>query len=184
MQRALAYIQQFEATFVRLKYEQSFEERRKAIAETKRDIIKANRRISELDKLFLRIYEDNVAGKLTDERFQAMSSGYESEQSQLKADVSRMQEDVAKGEETSADFQAFLTSVRQYTDVSELTTTILNELIARIEVHAPEKENGKRTQQIDIYYNAVGVINIPSDEELAALLAERQEQVTQKHLGA
>jgi len=115
-----------------------------------------------------------------------MSSGYESEQSQLKADVIRMQADVAKGEETTVDFQAFLASVRQYTDVSELTSTILNELIARIEVHAPEKGEGKRTQRIEIYYNAVGVINIPTDEEMAAFMVERQvqEKEKQEHLGA
>ena len=113
IQRALRYIQQFEAGFVRMKYEQSFEDRRREILDMKRDIIKAKRRISELDKLFRHIYEDHVIGKLSDERFQSMSSDYEAEQRQLKADVTRMEADVSKGEEVTADFQAFLATIRK-----------------------------------------------------------------------
>jgi len=101
-----------------------------------------------------------------------MSSDYDTEQRQLKADVEHMEADVAKGEEVTADFQAFLTNVRKYTDITELTPTILNEFIQRIEIHAPDKSSGKRIQQIDIFYNAVGVIDIPTDEEMAALEAE------------
>jgi DNA invertase Pin-like site-specific DNA recombinase len=172
IQRTLRYIQQFESDFVRLKYERSFEDRRRELAGMKREIVKAKRRIDELDQLFKRLYEDHVIGKLSDERFQAMSGDYEAEQRQLKTDVAMMETDVAKGEEITADFQAFLANVRKYTEITELTPTVLNEFIKRIEVHAPDKSSGKRTQQIDIYYNAVGVIDIPPDEELEALKAE------------
>lgn len=168
----LRYIQQFKATFVRSKYEQSFEDRRKELAEMNREIVKSNRRIAELDKLFKRIYEDNVIGKLSDERFQAMSSDYESELRQLKADVIRMEADIARGEEITADFQMFLSNIRKYTDISELTPTILNEFISKIVIHAPDKSSGKRIQGIEIFYNAVGVVNIPTSEEISALEAE------------
>ena len=181
IQRVLRYIQQFEAEFVRIKYEQSFEDRRRELADMKREIVKANRRISELDKLFKHIYEDHVIGKLLDERFQDMSDDYETEQRQLKADVAHLEADVAKGEEITADFQTFLANVRKYTDITELTHTVLNEFIQRIEVHAPDKSSGKRVQQIDIYYNAVGVINIPTGEELEAL---RAEHIMQEHESA
>ncbi|MDL2293286.1 DUF4368 domain-containing protein [Ruminococcaceae bacterium OttesenSCG-928-D13] len=184
IQKALRYIQQFEAGFVRLKYEQSFEDRRREIAGMKREIIKANRRISELDMLFKRIYEDHVVAKLSDERFRAMSGDYEAEQRQLKADVAQMEADIAKGEETTADFQAFLASVRKYTDITKLTPTILNEFIQRIEVHAPDKSSGKRVQQIDIFYNAVGVIDIPTDEELKAFEARYTARTNQTHKSA
>ena len=175
IQRALRYVQQFESSFVRIKYEQSFDDRRKDLAEMKREIVRANRRIGELDQIFKRLYEDHVVGKLSDERFQTMSSDYDSEQRQLKADVARMEADVAKGEEVAADFQVFLANVRKYTDIAELTPTILNEFIQRVEVHAPDKSSGKRVQQIDIFYNAVGVIEIPAPGELDALLAQRQQ---------
>jgi hypothetical protein len=176
IQRALRYIQQFEASFVRDKYEQSFEDRRRELIETKRGIIKANSRIGELDTLFKHLYEDHVIGKLSDERFQAMSGGYETEQRQLKADVTLMETDVAKGEEVTADFQVFLANVRKYTDIPELTPLIVNEFIQKIKVHTPEKVIGKRHQDIEIFYNAVGVIDIPTPEELEAL-----EVVARKH---
>ena len=124
--------------------------------------------------------EDHVIGKLQDERFQIMSYDYDAEQRQLKDDVAQMEADIAKGEEITADFQEFLKNVREYTDISELTQTVLNEFIRRIEVHAPNKTNGKRTQQIEIYYNAVGVINIPTDEEIKAKLAARNAEQQQE----
>ncbi|MDL2287925.1 DUF4368 domain-containing protein [Oscillospiraceae bacterium OttesenSCG-928-F05] len=177
IQRVLRYIQQFESVFVRLKYEQSFDDRRRELAEIKREIIRANRRIAELDTLFKRTYEDHVIGKLSEERFQALSVDYDTEQRQLKEDVAQMESDIAKGEEVTADFQAFLASIRKYTDITELTPTILNEFISRIEIHAPDKSSGKRVQQIDIYYNAVGVVNIPTPDELEALKAEHLENI-------
>ena len=167
-----------------MKYEQSFEDRRRELATMKREIVKANRRIGELDMLFKRIYEDHVIGKLSDERFQAMSGDYEAEQRKLKAEVTRMDADISRGEEITADFQAFLANVRKYTEITELTPTVLNEFISRIEVHAPEKVNGKRVQQIEIYYNAVGVINIPTDEEYEALRAEWQARNERENKGA
>ena len=158
IQRVLRYIQQFESGFVRMKYEQSFEDRRRALAEMKREIVKANRRIDELDMLFKRIYEDHVIGKLSDERFQAMSGGYDSEQRQLKADVARMEADVAKGEEITANFQAFLANVRKYTDVTELTPTVLNDLVHKVFVEAPDKSSGKRKQHIHVSYDLLGIL--------------------------
>ena len=92
-----------------------------------------------------------------------------------------MKADVAKGEEITADFQAFLANVRKYTDITELTPTVLNEFIQRIEVHAPDKSSGKRVQQIDIFYNAVGVIDIPTPEEMEIL---RAAHIAQKHKSA
>ena len=181
IQRALKYIQQFESEFVRMNYEQSFEDRRKELAEMKREIVRTNRRISELDQIFKRLYEDHVSAKLSDERFQAMSGDYEAEQRQLKDDVTRMEADVAKGEEITADFQVFLANIRKYTDITELSPTVLNEFISRIEVHAPDKSSGKRVQQIDIFYHAAGVIDIPTPEEMEILRAAHE---AQKHKSA
>ena len=184
IQRALRYVQQFESGFVRIKYEQSFEDRRRELAEMKRELVKSKRRLEELDTLFKRIYEDHVIGKLSDERFQALSDDYESEHRQLKADVAVMEADIAKGEAIAADFQMFLSLVRKHTEITELTPTVLNEFIQRIEVHAPDKSSGKRVQQIDIYYNAVGVIDIPTDEELEVMRSEHLAQKQQEHKSA
>ena len=91
-----------------------------------------------------------------------------------------MEADVANGEEVTADFQAFLATIRKYTDITELTPTVLNEFISRIEVHAPDKSTGKRIQQVDVYYNAVGVIDIPTPEEMDILQAEYAAHKQQK----
>ena len=74
--------------------------------------------------------------------------------------------------------------MRKYTDITELTPTVLNEFIQRIEIHAPDKSSGKRTQQIDIYYNSVGVIDIPTSEEMEVLRAEHEATKQQKHKSA
>ncbi|MCL2695910.1 MAG: DUF4368 domain-containing protein [Clostridiales bacterium] len=176
LHRVLKYVQQFEAAFVRSKYEQSFEDRQVELAELKRSIVRANNRIEELSRLFKRMYEDHVAGNLSAERFQMLTADYDAEQRQLKLDLTRMVADVARGEEVTADFQKFLTAVRKHTDVKELTPTVLNELISKIVIHAPDKSSGKRTQEIDIYYNSVGIINIPTEAEMEALEVEYKAQ--------
>jgi len=81
-------------------------------------------------------------------------------------------------------FRRSLPVVRKYTESTELTPTILNEFIQRIEIHAPDKSSGKRIQQVDIYYNAVGVIDIPTPEELKALEAEHAARKQQEHKSA
>ena len=138
--RVLRYIQQFEEAFVHHKYEQSFEDRRRELAEMKREIIKAKRRIEELDRLFKRIYEDSVIGKLSDERFQSMSANYDTEQRQLKTDVTRMEADVAKSEEVTADFQVFLSNIRKYTEITELTPTKCRLLVSACRQSSSERE--------------------------------------------
>jgi hypothetical protein len=103
-----------------------------------------------------------------------MSGDYDAEQRQLKADVVRMEADVAIGEEITADFQVFLANIRKYTDITELSSTVLNEFIQRIEVHAPDKSSGKRVQQTDIFFISVGVIDIPTPEEMEILRAAHE----------
>lgn len=112
----------------------------------------AEKRISELDRLFARLYEDNVSGKISDERFEVMSAGYEDEQSKLKATVSELTAHIETVEQKSADATAFIKVVQKYEHITELTPEIMHELIEKIVVHVPDKSSGHRTQQIDIYY--------------------------------
>lgn len=142
----------------------------------KRTIQKHNRRIEELDRLFKRIYEDNVASKISDERFAKLSGEYESEQHDLQSEVTRLETEVTAGEEKAVNIEQFLTTVRRYTEITELTPTIVNEFIRKIIIHAPDKSSGKRVQEVDIYYNAVGVVNILTKEELDTLNEERKQQ--------
>lgn len=112
----------------------------------------AEKRIAELDRLFTRLYEDNVSGKISDEPFAMMSAGYEDGQKKLKATVVELTIYIKTSEQKSADVTAFIKGVQKYEYITELTPEIMQELIEKIVVHAPDKSSGHRTRQIDIYY--------------------------------
>lgn len=108
--------------------------------------------LAELDRLFTRLYEDNVLGRLSDERFTMMSAGYEEEQAKLKATVAELTAFVETAEQKSSDVTAFLKVVHKYEHIETLTPEIMHELIDKIIVHEPDKSSGKRVQDIEIHF--------------------------------
>ena len=163
-----SYIQQFEASFVKKEMEKANTERKLSVEKAQVDIVTLKRRDEDLDTLFKRIYEDMVSGRLSAERFDKLSSEYETEQQNVKAAILELQELIDSGEQEQHDLQQFLRNVRKYTDPEELTAEILNDLVDRIVVHAPDKSSGHRKQKIEIYYKTAGIINI-ADEDCVAL---------------
>ena len=133
-----------------------------AIRANKKRLAQADKRIVELDRLFIRIYEDNVAGKLSDERFAMMSQSYEDEQAQLKAEIQTLQQDIEVQERQIENLEQFIQRVHKYEDLQELTPYALRELVKAIYIEAPDKSSGKRRQGIRISYDLVGFI--PVDE--------------------
>ena len=160
IQGVLSYIQQFEASFVKKEMEKAGAERKQSIEKAKADLVTLRRRDEDLDTLFKRIYEDMVSGRLSAERFDKLSSEYEAEQKQVKAEILDLQERIDSGEQERHDLQQFLKNVRRYTDPEELTAELLNDLVERIVVHAPDRSSGQRKQKIEIYYRAAGIIHI------------------------
>ena len=122
------------------------------IQTAKKALKQAEKRINELDDLFERLYEDNVSGKISDERFATMSARYEAEQSRLKADAAKLSETISRKEQKNNDVMSFVSIVKKYEEFTELTPEIMHELIDRIIVHAPEGGRGNRTQQVDIHF--------------------------------
>ncbi len=118
-------------------------------------------RDEELDGLFERIYEDNVSGKLTDDRFAKMSRRYEEEQKELSEKIKRLRSQIEKQSSQAMTTDMFISLVRKYTRVRKLTPRMLNELIEKIEVFHAEKIDGVWQQRLRIHYNCVGVIEIP-----------------------
>nr|MCR5120898.1 DUF4368 domain-containing protein [Ruminococcus sp.] len=118
----------------------------------KKTISKSEKRIAELDKLFAKLYEDNVSGKISDERFEVLSKNYESEQKQLKSTVSELYKFVEEKEQQNSDINRFVEIVGRYEHLTDITPEQMHELIERIEVHAPDKSSGHRQQKIDIYF--------------------------------
>ena len=125
----------------------------------KTELAKSKQRSSELDHIIKKIYEDNATGRLTNERFDKLYADYESEQSGLQANIIRLTELIETEQENSRDIDRFLELVKEYTDISNLTGEIVRVFIDRIVCHQPNGKWGKnRRQQIDIYWNYIGLI--------------------------
>ena len=119
-------------------------------------------RDEELDGLFERIYEDNVSGKLSDDRFAKMSRRYEDEQKELSEKIKKLRSEIEKQSSRSMTTDMFIGLVRKYTRARKLTPRMLNELIEKIEVFNAEKIDGVWEQRLRIHYNCVGTIEIPT----------------------
>ena len=163
MKRVLAHVQQFKTAFVKREMEKANLKRQTSMEKAKLDIVTLKRRDEDLDVLFKRIYEDMVAGRLSPERFDKLSTQYEEEQKQVRQAIGELQSLIDDGEQEAHDLRQFLKSVRKYTDPEELTAEMLNELVDKIIVHAPDKSSGHRKQKIEIYYKAAGIIDIADD---------------------
>ena len=141
-----------EGAFVNSAMESASAAHLQEIKKAKKLLEQSERRIDDLDKLFARLYEDNVLGKISDERFAQMSANYDSEQKQLKQTVSELQKFIEETEQKTADISNFIHLVRKYTYIDELTPEIMHELVEKIVVHAPDKSSGHREQKVEIYF--------------------------------
>ena len=120
-------------------------------------------RDKELDRIFERLYEDNLSGKITDERFKKMSVNYDVEQKDLRERLNRLNDILEELACKTNSTEKFIKAVKKYTRVKKLTASMVTELIEHIEVHHTEKIDGVKTQKLVIYYNCIGSINIPED---------------------
>ena len=131
------------------------------IREDRKRVEQAKKRLADLDVLLSRLYEDFVLGDLSKERYKKMTADYEAEQERLKLEIEVTEEWLETQETMSADVDAFVALTQKYVDVPELTPTIVNEYIKKIEVFAPDKSSGKRVQKVKIYFNFVDDVEIP-----------------------
>ena len=158
IQEVVSVVTRYEAYFrsemeqkLRMQSEESLRLYQKRLAQ-------AEKRIGELDRLFIRIYEDNVAGRLDDERFAMMSKNYTEEQKDLKAEVKGLQQQIHEQEQQAENIEQFVQRVKR--------NSTLTELVKAVYVDAPDKSSGKRRQKVHIEYDLVGYI--PVDELLKA----------------
>lgn len=132
---------------------------RKQAAKQKKELAAAQKRYDELDRMFNRIYEDNVNGKISDERFAKMSASYEAEQAELANTIKNISESLNNDKTEQDNIRRFVAVAKKYTKLTELSTEILHDFIQKIVVHAPDRSSGRRVVQLDIYYNFIGKIN-------------------------
>ena len=166
MKEVISYVTRYEAHF-RVEMEQKLRlQSEETIRVYKKRLAQAEKRIGELDRLFIKIYEDNAKGKLNDDRFAMMSKTYEDEQAQLKVEIVNLQKEIEVQERQIEDLEQFIQRARRYTDLTELTPYALRELGKAVYVEAPDKSSGKRKQRVHIEYDLVGYI--PVDELIKA----------------
>lgn len=156
LKEVIQYVSNYEDEFVRMVMDSDMRQRNRELSQKKKRLAEIQKRIGELDTIFQRIYEDNIIGKLSDERFMKMSKGYEDEQHTLQTEADEIQSELQQEEKKSVDVKRFLAIVKKYTDLTELTPEILREFIDKIIVHAPDKSSGRRLQEIEIIYNHIG----------------------------
>lgn len=131
---------------------------------TKRKLNKNRKRADELDVIIKKLYESFAVGRISDERFDSLLAEYEAEQKKLRSEIAEFEKQVAAFEESTANAEQFLALAKKYTDFSELTTPMINEFVDKILVHAPEKVDGDRVQEVEIYLNFIGYFAAPVPE--------------------
>ena len=132
----------------------------------KRELDALLARDRELDTLFERLYEDNVAGKIDDARFSKMAKRYEQEQGENAGRIKTLRVEVKKLDEKRMDVDDFLETVRRYTDATKITKRMVAELIDHIEVYPAVKEDGVTNQRVTIHYNCIGVFEVPDRRKI------------------
>lgn len=125
---------------------------------------KDEHRSKEIDSIIQKLYEDNLLGKISDERFIKLSQSYEEEQKQLQTSISDLTEKLAKQQEDSLNISKFMARISKYTELPKLTVEIVNELIDKIVIQKPTGTKRNRIIQVDIYYNFVGKLNNEKSE--------------------
>ncbi len=172
IQKVAEYIAQFEPVFLYLFAKKHKLSKQQDLKAAKLKLSQSKARIEEIDRVLTKLYEDNALGKITDERFEKLSSTYEKEQRELANNVSKAETDIAEAEKDNVDMKVFLKTIRNCTDLKELTPAIVNTLIKKIYVHNAEKVDGHKKVKIDIEFVAVGLISIPDEKELLSLMDE------------
>ena len=173
IRKVAKYVQEFEPVFLYLFAKQNALKKEQSIRALKQSVEKSKRRIREIDKLIERIYEDNVLGRLSDDRYYRMSANYEQEQKELFAMVEHDEQVIRDAEQKKTDLKVFLEAIRKCIDLKELTPQVVNVLIDRIDVHNNKiGDDGVKHVPIDITFTAVGIINIPTENELLVAMEE------------
>ncbi len=152
------------------------------IKRLKADIDFAKKRITDIDKLFARIYEDNVLGKLDDNRYTRLAADYTKEQAELQDKVIEYEKELLGAEKKTVDSKMLYQGLMEFLEVKKLTPEIVNKVIKKIEVHNPEKKHAHNSVKIDITFTAIGLFSIPEEKELLEMA--RQAQAENQQLSA
>ena len=120
--------------------------------------MQAQRRMEELDRLFKRLYEDNISGKINDSRFEKLSADYENEQAELTEKTQLLEQEITQQEKEADSIEQFILRAKKYPNLQELTPAVLHDLVNRVYVSAPDKSSGQRVQDVNISLACIGFL--------------------------
>ena len=166
VKRLACFASEYENDFIKVMIGHSAKVAENATLRKQRELDTLTARDRELDMLFERLYEDNVAGKIDDARFAKMSKRYEQEQGENAKKIKALRLELKKDESKRMDIDDFLETVRRYTDATTITKRMVAELIDHIEVYHAEKQDGITNQRVDIHYNCIGAFDVPDRRKI------------------
>ena len=158
LQILLWYISDCESLFREKLGAKRKEDFKKELSAKRRQLTQAQRRIEELDRLFKRIYEDNISGKINDSRFQKLSGDYENEQAELTKKVQTLEQEIVKQQEEADSIEQFIRRAKKYPELTEVTPAVLHDLVNKVYVCAPDKSSGHRVQDVRISLACIGFL--------------------------
>ena len=166
VKRLACFASEYENDFIKAMIGRSAKVAENTALRKQRELDALTARDRELDMLFERLCEDNVAGKIDDARFAKMSKRYEQEQGENAKKIKALRLELKKDESKRMDIDDFLETVRRYTDAATITKRMVAELIDHIEVYHAEKQDGITNQRVVIHYNCIGAFDVPDRRKI------------------
>lgn len=167
IQQVTTFAREHEAEFIELITKSNAKSVEREIRESKKEYEQALARISKLDTIIQRLYEDNIEGKISDDRFVKMSATYEAEQKQLTERAAELERIIDSAREKASNVDSFLRLVKSYTDIQELNAEIIRTFIEKIYVYQNEKHWDRTAKKIKVRFNFIGEVHVPSNVKTA-----------------
>ena len=159
LRKVTAFAKAHEDEFIRMVERKTKRSGEDALRKNEKELAEGLNRLNEIDRIINRLYEDKVGGELSGERFIKMLDGFETEQTQLRTHCEQLRIVIAEDKDKTDDVERFIKLVRQFTDITELTTVIANSLIEKVFVGQAEKIDGQQRQKVKIIYNFIGDVS-------------------------
>src|SRR5690554_6395816 len=161
IRRVTAFARNFDEEFVEMVTKKTRSQPDKSMRYSKRELEQAQARIGKLDETIQKLYEDNIDGKISDERFAKVTANYGAQQQVLENRVMELKSIMTEEKESALNVDHFLSLVRKYTDIKELTAEVIREFVEKIFVYKAERIDGRRVQRIKIVWNCIGEFEPP-----------------------
>jgi predicted subunit of tRNA(5-methylaminomethyl-2-thiouridylate) methyltransferase len=176
------FVRCYEPVFLYMMAKKNTVGRQSDIQSLRNSLEAGRKRAKAIDKAIANLFEANLEGKISDERFVKMTDDYEAEQKELLRIITESEEKLRQAEQTKTDLRLLLKSLREFSELRQLTPAIVNTLIRRIEVHNNDKSSGHCYVKVDIYFTAVGMIDVPTENQILAMMDEMKSTQNIKNL--